>query len=52
MNYLIKPASEYLFPESTFNSKNDVNPMRPTNIGGFYLNECNEKDYICRGWYL
>lgn len=41
-----------LFPEYTFNSNNDVNPMRQTNIGGFYLNEGNEKDYSCRGWYL
>jgi hypothetical protein len=40
------------FPEYTFNSNNDVNPMRQTNIGGFYLNEGNEKDYSCRGWYL
>ena len=41
-----------LFPEYTFNSNNDVNPMRQSNIGGFYLNEGNEKDYSCRGWYL
>lgn len=40
------------FPEYTYNSNNDVNPSRQTNVGGWYLNEGNEKDYSCRGWYL